>query len=231
MFSFIKFLSAVSLASFLFSCNLKGKRSYDIHIRVITGNKSGIGNTFPPQITSLLTNIYSDKNGGLFLKPRVTIERYDSLELGVIELKNTNFNSINYSVFTPYSNVDNRAKLEQFLFMNRNDTILVYNIKGKENLQISGKLYQSINYYENLVFVLINKIVADNQEIILLYNIQIEKEIKDNYTAEPIKSEVKMEKGIKVVENPKPKKSKPIMPEKVPSSKNEEYHLNTTPGQ
>ena len=113
----------------MFSCKLNGRRNYDIHIRVITGNNNGIGNTFPSQITSLLTNIYSKKNGGVFIKPRVTIERYDSLELGVIELNNTNFKSINYSVFTPYSNIDNKAKLEQFLFLNRNDTILFYNIK------------------------------------------------------------------------------------------------------
>lgn len=235
MFSTVKYSSVFYIAIFsllLFSCNLNEKKNFDIHIRVVTGNNNGIGNTFPKQITSLLTNIYSENNGGMLLKPKVTIERYDSSELGVIELKHDNLNSINYSVFTAYSNIENRAKLEQFLLRYSNDTILVFNTKIKENLQVAGKSYQPIHYYETLVSILINKIVADDQEIILLYNIQLADEIRGNNTAKLIKSREpeKKEKLSDINSNSKNKKNKKTK-KQAPSQKGKEYYLNTTPGQ
>ena len=134
MLSRIKYSSVIYITIFLLlvlSCRRNDKKNYDIHIRVVTGNNNGIGNRLPIQITSLLTNIYSENNGGMLLKPKVTIERYDSSELGVIDLKHDNLNSINYSVFTTYSNNENWTKLERFLSQNSNDTILVFNTKMK----------------------------------------------------------------------------------------------------
>lgn len=235
MFSTVKYSSTIYIAFFflfVFSCNRNEKKNYEIHIRVVTGNNNGIGNAFPMQITSLMTNIYSENNGGMLLKPRVTIERYDSSELGIIELNHDNLNSINYSVFTAYSNSENRAKLEQFLSQNSKDTILVFNTKQKQNLKIAGKLHHPINYYEILVSVLINKIVTNDQEIILLYNIHPEEEVISNITVKPIESrEPEKKEKLPVIntnsQNTRNKNTK----KHAPIQKDKEYYLNTTPGQ
>ena len=235
MLSRIKYSSVIYITIFLLlvlSCRRNDKKNYDIHIRVVTGNNNGIGNRLPIQITSLLTNIYSENNGGMLLKPKVTIERYDSSELGVIDLKHDNLNSINYSVFTTYSNNENWTKLERFLSQNSNDTILVFNTKMKENLQIAGKSYHPINYYEILVTVLINKIVNNGQEIILLYNIHPKDVGVSNIKIKPKENIEPGKKGEMPIinsniQNKRNKNSKKY----APRQEDKEYYLNTTPGQ
>ncbi|MFN8296693.1 MAG: hypothetical protein U0T69_10890 [Chitinophagales bacterium] len=213
----------------LHSCDSSKKKEYTIHIRVVTGNNNRIGNTLPKELAYLMNKIYSDDKGISLLKPIVTIERYDSAELGILTLKADNLNTINFSVFTAYAEKENDEKLSQFMSKHSGDSILVFNTSSKKYVKLNNRIYKPFINYKELITGIINNTSSDNQELILLYNIY--PGIEKQPTPAVINSPAVVKPPVIKVTNPTAvKKNRSNIKSPKKTSPPDGYHTGTTPG-